>query len=95
MVEQFLLYCPFFPFTLSNAIRVSAFVPVHLYGQLALHPEGCAILQHSGHIEEFAGVIRDNIASCEDVTQVKATVWALVSVCTCVYMCVWAEVGVV
>lgn len=65
---------------ISHAIRVSAFVPVHLYGQLALHPEGCAILQRSGHIEEFAGVIRDNIASCEDVTRVKATVWALVSV---------------
>ena len=72
----------------SNVIRVSALVPIHLYGQLALHPEGCAILQHSGHIEEFAGVIRDNIDSCEDVMQVKATVWALVSVCVCVCVCV-------
>ena len=82
------------PLPASNAIRVTALVPIHLHGQLALHPEGCAILQRSGHIEEFASVIRDNIESCEDVTKVKATVWALVSACVMHTVCVCACVCV-
>jgi rapamycin-insensitive companion of mTOR len=66
----------------GDSSRHPALVPVHLYSQLACHDDGCDVLDRTGYISLYSTVIRNNIVTCTDVHEVKATVWALAHIGT-------------
>ncbi|CAI8054557.1 Rapamycin-insensitive companion of mTOR [Geodia barretti] len=62
----------------SSVIQPEAFVPVHFYGQIVQHEEGCAMLDKMGHVKKFCEVIQqDTPVTKEDITSYKAAIWAL------------------
>ncbi|RAH39730.1 putative cytosolic regulator Pianissimo [Aspergillus brunneoviolaceus CBS 621.78] len=55
-------------------------VPPHFYRELARTAEGCKLLEHSGHFNEFAWTIRDFQLDEEDteaLLKVKGCLWAV------------------
>ncbi|RAL11629.1 putative cytosolic regulator Pianissimo [Aspergillus homomorphus CBS 101889] len=55
-------------------------VPPHFYRELARTSEGCKLLEHSGHFNEFAWTIRDFQLDEEDteaLLKVKGCLWAV------------------
>jgi len=55
----------------------ACFVPIHFYGQLVQHDEGCALLEKEGHVAKFAEAIRVDPGTKEKIVSIKAAVWAL------------------
>lgn len=62
----------------SSVISPKAFVPIHFYGQLVQHEEGCALLKQVNHVQSFATAIgKDQPRSPSEILDLKAAIWAL------------------
>ncbi|KAH6616595.1 Rapamycin-insensitive companion of mTOR, N-term-domain-containing protein [Boeremia exigua] len=55
-------------------------VPAHFYRELTRTKEGCKLLKHKGHFEEFAATIRDFVTEENDpeiILKLKGCLWAV------------------
>ncbi|KAK7495005.1 hypothetical protein BaRGS_00013645 [Batillaria attramentaria] len=58
--------------------KKEAFLPVHLYGQLAQHEEGIEILKKEACLQEYFSTIHNQeLLEDDDITKLKAAVWAV------------------
>lgn len=58
------------------------YVPPHIYGQLAQHEEGIEVIENEDVLASFVDIIQyPDYSSDLSVLQLKAALWAVVSVC--------------